>query len=104
MKISSTNIDHALKLPVFSFIQKAADELALDTYVIGGIVRDTFLNRPRGTDIDVVTVGSGIALAKKVAELLPGKNQIQIFKQLKQWQQVRSRWRCRWQQRASRMD
>ncbi|MGB0255018.1 MAG: CCA tRNA nucleotidyltransferase, partial [Flavobacteriaceae bacterium] len=50
------------------------------TYVIGGFVRDIFLSRGVGTDIDVVAVGSGIALAKKVAELLPGKNQIQVFK------------------------
>lgn len=80
MNINKNHIKEALQLPVFSFIQKAADELMLDSYVIGGFVRDTFLNRQRGTDIDVVTVGSGIELAKKVAELLPGKNQIQIFK------------------------
>ena len=80
MNINKNHIKEALQLPVFSFIQKATDELMLDSYVIGGFVRDTFLNRQRGTDIDVVTVGSGIELAKKVAELLPGKNQIQIFK------------------------
>lgn len=80
MKIIEENIEEALELPVFGYIQRAADALKLDTYVIGGFVRDVFLNRLRGNDIDIVTVGSGIDLAKKVVELLPGKNQIQVFK------------------------
>jgi tRNA nucleotidyltransferase (CCA-adding enzyme) len=80
MKTPSNHIESALDLPVFGFIQKAADALSLDTFVIGGYVRDVFLNRPRGNDIDIVTVGSGIQLAKKVAELLPGKNKVQVFK------------------------
>jgi len=80
MNISEKRIEEALAHEVFGYIQKAADALGVDTYVIGGFVRDIFLNRGVGTDIDVVAVGSGIALAKKVAELLPGKNQIQVFK------------------------
>lgn len=80
MIINEKRIEEALTHEVFSYIQKAADALGVDTYVIGGFVRDIFLNRGVGTDIDVVAVGSGIALAKKVAELLPGKNQIQVFK------------------------
>jgi poly(A) polymerase len=80
MNINEKRIEEALAHEVFGYIQKAADVLGVDTYVIGGFVRDIFLNRGVGTDIDVVAVGSGIALAKKVAELLPGKNQIQVFK------------------------
>lgn len=80
MNISEKRIEEALAHEVFGYIQKAADALGVDTYVIGGFVRDIFLNRGVGTDIDVVAVGSGIVLAKKVAELLPGKNQIQVFK------------------------
>lgn len=80
MNINEKRIEEALAHEVFGYIQKAADALGVDTYVIGGFVRDIFLNRGVGTDIDVVAVGSGIALAKKVAELLPGKNQIQVFK------------------------
>ena len=80
MKTASNHIHSALDLAVFGYIQKAADTLSLDTFVIGGYVRDIFLGRPRGNDIDIVTVGSGIQLAKKVAELLPGKNQVQVFK------------------------
>ena len=80
MKTLETLIEEALAPVVFGHVQKAADTLGVDTYVIGGYVRDTFLNRPRGHDIDIVAVGSGIVLAKKVAELLPGKNNIQVFK------------------------
>ena len=80
MKTQELLIEEALAPPVFAYIQKAADELGQDTYVIGGYVRDTFLNRSRGSDIDIVSVGSGIRLAKKVAEILPGKNNTQVFK------------------------
>ena len=80
MKTNEKRIEEVLELPVFSYIQKAANDLDVEVYVIGGFVRDLFLNRKRGNDIDIVSVGSGISLAKKVAELLPGKNQIQVFK------------------------
>ncbi|MFL2586488.1 MAG: CCA tRNA nucleotidyltransferase [Flavobacteriaceae bacterium] len=80
MKTQELRIEEALAPTVFAYIQKAADELGQDTYVIGGYVRDTFLNRSRGSDIDIVSVGSGIRLAKKVAEILPGKNNTQVFK------------------------
>ena len=80
MKINKALINKALELPAFSYIQKAADALHIEAYVIGGFVRDTFLGRETGSDIDIVAVGSGIALAKKFAEFLPGKNQIQVFK------------------------
>jgi tRNA nucleotidyltransferase (CCA-adding enzyme) len=80
MKTLESLIEEALAPVVFGHVQKAADALGVDTYVIGGYVRDTFLDRPRGHDIDIVAVGSGITLAKKVAELLPGKNNIQVFK------------------------
>ena len=80
MKINNTHINKALELPAFAYVQKAADALQVEAYVIGGFVRDIFLGRETGSDIDIVAVGSGIDLARKVAELLPGKNQIQVFK------------------------
>ena len=80
MKTQKLLIEEALAPTVFTHVQKAADALSLETYVIGGYVRDTFIDRPRGHDLDIVTVGSGISLAKKVAEILPGKNNIQVFK------------------------
>lgn len=70
----------AIQHPVFSIISAAAAELRSECYVIGGYVRDYFLKQETPKDIDVVIVGSGIALAKKVAEKLPGKPKVQIFK------------------------
>ena len=71
----------ALTEEIFNYISKATEELNLDTYVIGGYVRDYFLQRNSGAkDIDIVTVGDGITLAKKVADLLPSKPKVQVFK------------------------
>lgn len=73
--------EQALSDPIFDYVGKAADALGLDTYVIGGYVRDFLLEREQtDKDIDIVTVGSGIDLAKKTAALLPGKPKVQIFK------------------------
>jgi len=70
----------SLSYPIFEFIKEAADKLNIETYVIGGFVRDLLLKRGTPKDIDVVAVGSGIELAKKVAELLPSKPKVQVFK------------------------
>jgi len=56
--------------PVFVKIGEAADALGQETYVIGGYVRDCILRRGKPKDIDIVTVGSGIALARAVAQVL----------------------------------
>lgn len=55
--------------PIFNTISQAADQLGYECYVIGGYVRDIFLHR-KSKDIDVVAVGSGIELAKSVANIL----------------------------------
>lgn len=68
-----------LKNKIFHEISVAADELKLETYVIGGFVRDIFLHR-NSKDIDIVTLGSGIELAKKVSEQLKNKPQVHVFK------------------------
>ena len=70
----------ALKNPIFTVISEASRELGLDSFVIGGYVRDHILGRNIPKDIDIVTVGSGIALAKKVASLLPGQPEVKVFK------------------------
>ena len=70
----------AIQHPIFKLIGEASDELGVDSYVIGGFVRDYFLKRNTPKDIDVVAVGSGIALAKKVASKLKGKPEISVFK------------------------
>lgn len=74
------NYNKALSKPIFEIIGRSADEINMDTYVIGGYVRDYFLQRESAKDIDIVAVGSGIDLARKVAEKLPGKPKISVFK------------------------
>ncbi len=64
---------------VFTVISDIASELGQDTYVIGGFVRDLFLNRP-SVDIDVVTIGSGIKLAEEVAKRINPKIKVSVFK------------------------
>jgi len=71
----------ALTHPVFKKISTVADDLHLDTYVIGGYVRDFFLQRHQVKDIDVVCVGDGIRLAETLAEYLGlDKNKVKVFK------------------------
>ena len=74
------NYTQALNNPIFKIIAKASQELNVETYVIGGFVRDYLLKRPLKKDIDIVAVGSGIDLALKVSELLPNKPKVQVFK------------------------
>jgi putative nucleotidyltransferase with HDIG domain len=74
------NYKSALNNKIFEVISQAAQELQLESYVIGGFVRDLILERDFKKDIDVVAVGSGIELALKVSELLPKKPKVQVFK------------------------
>jgi tRNA nucleotidyltransferase (CCA-adding enzyme) len=74
------NYTKALENPIFEIIAKASRELGIESYVIGGFVRDLLLGRDSKKDIDIVAVGSGIELALKVAELLPKKPKVQVFK------------------------
>jgi poly(A) polymerase len=68
-----------LKNKIFNEISTVADRLQMETYVIGGYVRDLHLNRP-SKDIDIVTIGSGIELANEVAKSLNPKPKVSIFK------------------------
>jgi tRNA nucleotidyltransferase (CCA-adding enzyme) len=74
------NYKTALNNKIFEVISKASKELNIDSYVIGGFVRDLILGRDFKKDIDIVAVGSGIELALKVSELLPNKPKVQVFK------------------------
>ena len=65
--------------PVFHKISETADELGLECYVVGGYVRDIFLQRP-SKDIDVVVVGSGIAMAEALAAKLGRGAHLSVFK------------------------
>ncbi len=70
----------ALQHPIFNTLSQAAANLGLESYVIGGFVRDYILKRGEAKDIDIVAVGSGIALAKEVSRLLPGNPKVSVFK------------------------
>ena len=70
----------ALSKPIFKIVAEASSLLNIESYVIGGYVRDFILNRSNSKDIDIVTVGSGIDLAKKVSSLIPGQPKVSIFK------------------------
>ncbi len=74
------NYKKALNNKIFEIISQASQELNVESYVIGGFVRDYILGRDFKKDIDVVAVGSGIELALKVSQLLPNKPKVQVFK------------------------
>jgi tRNA nucleotidyltransferase (CCA-adding enzyme) len=75
-----TNYKEALQHPIFEVVSRASKTLHMPSYVIGGFVRDLILQRDFKKDIDIVAVGSGIELALKVADLLPNKPKVQVFK------------------------
>ena len=68
-----------LKHPIFSIISLSAEESNLKAYVIGGFVRDLFLRRP-STDIDIVTIGSGIELAEIVGRKIGKNTHVSVFR------------------------
>ena len=63
---------------IFHLISEAADDLGLECYVVGGYVRDLFLERP-SKDIDVVVVGSGIVLAEALGRKLGKGAHVSVF-------------------------
>ena len=91
MYLCSPKVNRAMKLysdeglaeildqPIFHQIGETADRLGLECYVVGGYVRDIFLERP-SNDIDVVVVGSGIALAEELKRVLGRKAHLSVFR------------------------
>ena len=65
--------------PIFRMIGRVADEAGVECYVVGGYVRDLFLERPND-DIDVVVVGSGIDIATRLKKQLGRKAHLSVFK------------------------
>jgi putative nucleotidyltransferase with HDIG domain len=78
--VAKNNYKEALQNKIFEAVSNASAELDVDSYVIGGFVRDLILGREHKKDIDFVAVGSGIELALKVSEMLPKKPKVQVFK------------------------
>ena len=72
------NLNEDISDPIFSKIGEIADELGREVYVVGGLVRDIFLQR-QSKDYDFVTVGSGIELATEVAKRLGHRAHLSVF-------------------------
>ena len=72
------NYQQLLTDPVFRRVGNVADSMGREAYVVGGYVRDLLLGLP-SKDIDFVTVGSGIDLARKVAETFGEKASLATF-------------------------
>lgn len=80
MKLN-TDFSASLSKAVFQEVKAAADALNLETYVVGGFVRDHLLGRKKEkTDLDFVTIGSGITLAKAVQKRLSAAGKLSVFK------------------------
>lgn len=79
MQLEKEYLEKHFSGEIFDLITLTADELGLECYAIGGYVRDIFLCRT-SKDIDIVTVGSGIALAETLARKLGRKAHLSVFK------------------------
>ena len=76
---SDEELAEILDQPIFHQISEAADSLGVECYVVGGYVRDIFLERP-SNDIDVVAVGSGIAIAEELKRMVGRKAHLSVFR------------------------
>ncbi len=80
MKIyTDAELAQILDKEIFHLISAAADKLGVECYVVGGYVRDIFLERP-SNDIDVVVVGSGIRIATELKQMLGRKAHLSVFR------------------------
>ena len=79
IELTQEELKERLSDKIFHQISETADELGVECYVVGGYVRDIFLERP-SKDIDVVVVGSGIALAEALTKRLGKRAYLSVFK------------------------
>ena len=77
--LSDAELAKLLDKDIFHNISDAADSLGVECYVVGGYVRDLFLERP-SNDIDVVVVGSGISVAQRLKEQLGRRAYLSVFR------------------------
>ena len=68
-------LDH----PIYKIVGEVADQMGVDAFAVGGVVRDYFLQRPC-TDIDIVCLGSGVDLAINVAHRINANKEVRVFK------------------------
>ena len=76
----NNKITKAINNDIFKTIGKCGDELGIECYVIGGFVRDLLMNRKAPKDIDVLVIGDGVEMAKKVSKSLNSKEKVKVFK------------------------
>ena len=79
IELTTDELKQRFEDKIFKQISETADELGLECYVVGGYVRDIFLQRP-SKDIDVVVVGSGIAMAEALGRRLGRGAHVSVFK------------------------
>ena len=79
IELTADELKQRFDAKIFKQISETADELGLECYVVGGYVRDIFLQRP-SKDIDVVVVGSGIAMAEALGRRLGRGAYVSVFK------------------------
>ena len=68
-----------LEHPIYKIVGEVADQMGVEAYAVGGVVRDYFLHRPC-TDIDIVCLGSGVDLAINVAHRINANKEVRVFK------------------------
>ena len=76
---SDAELAEVLNKDIFHTTSNVADKLGYECYVVGGYVRDLFLQRP-SKDIDVVVVGSGIEMATQLKQVLGKKAHLSVFR------------------------
>ena len=79
MRIDRQKVDAHVELPILKLVGSVADDLQRECYIVGGYVRDIFLERP-SNDMDFVTVGSGIEVAKAVAHRIGKRAHLSVFR------------------------
>ena len=77
--LTQDELKQKIDSPLFHKLTETADELNMECYLVGGYVRDLFLERPTN-DIDVVTIGSGIQMAEAFAKKLGRGAHLSVFK------------------------
>ncbi len=79
MNSHSKKILNSINLDIFKIISDSTEELGLESFIVGGFVRDLILNRSVKKDIDIMCIGSGIDLAKTVQKKINSKAKHQYF-------------------------
>ena len=80
MKSYSKKILNSLDHDIFKIISDTSDDLKIETYIVGGFVRDLIIDKSVKKDIDIMCIGSGIDLAKAIQKKINPKTKVNIFK------------------------